>query len=123
MDIQKYLSQYLLDDPKEVELLTEYFNRLQFDLSNNDLGEMQLIQLFLDITKDFYDGKIDAETMCHLFEIVYPLLRGNKYLESTPVGHIMFDASEYDWYIHHDPEDAVHFLKKVKRLRRLYLKS
>lgn len=123
MNLHKYLLDKLPSRKEDVNLLLVYLNRVQYDISQDELGEIQLIQLFLEITSDFYDVKIGAETMFALFEVLYIFFHHNKNLRDSPVGNIMFDSGEYDWYIRNQPNNAAYLLKRIKKLRKLYLKS
>lgn len=122
MNLEKYLLTKLHGQKEDVVHLVYYFNLIQFDISKEELGEIQLIQLFMEITSDFYQMKIGAEMMCILFGYIYIFTHHNLYLKSTPTANIMFDAMEYGWYLRNSPNNVAYYLRKVKKLRNIYLK-
>ncbi len=113
MDTKTFLRSKFPQAESTADVLSTYFDQIEFNPSENQLGKVQLTQLFRLFIKDYLDYKLDPDWLTQVCEKLTMLMQKNTELTSSPIGLIILDLAELELLLRMNPEIAAKTLNKA----------
>ena len=114
-NILKYLKNKFPQAAISAELLSPYFEKINFDPSKG-LEKPQLNKLFTLLMDDYLSFRMDPDQLAELLEKIYMLIQNNKKLTQTEIGSNLIYFAELEILLRTNFKAAERTLEEMLRL-------